>query len=261
MSSELTTRKEGFWRRQFSLSRTTPQLVFDVIFGVFMPIICFYLDPGIIGTSTVGKIEMPVTYNSFLGWNALVYVLSFLEILSLAVWLAIGHRTKSSGGVLGGILLMGATLSSAIGIVILPLTLWGLLVIIGILGFVPFITAFVYLRNGVKAIRRGSSALSRSALIGAVLSSAVVISAVPVVVQWEVSHVAARSVEEILGEDPAAAEGAVHRVRYFRWFVDTDRIALAYEQESEKQRKERLAAAYKEIAGQDVNVRLIIMND
>ena len=261
MSSELTTNKEGFWRRQFSLSRTTPQLIFDVTFGVLMPIICFYLDPSVIGGRTSRIIRMPLTNYSFLGWDVLVYTLSILAILSLSLWLTIGHRAKSSGGVFGGILLTGAAASFVIGLVILPLTLIGLLFIIGILGFVPFITAFVYLRNGVKAIRRGSPALSRSALIGAILSSAVVISALPVVAQWEISHLVVRSVDEILGEDSAAASGAVQSVKYFRWIVDTDRIALAYQQESENQRKERLATAYKEITGEDINVRLMILND
>ena len=261
MSTELPTDKEGFWQRQISPSRTSPQLVFDVTFGVLMPIICFYLDPGIISRSSLGTIPIPLTYDSFLGWNLLIYALSILAILSLSLWLSIGHRAKASGAIFGGTLLMGATASFVIGIVILPLTLIGLLFIIGILGFVPFVTAFVYLRNGVKAIRQGGLALSRSALIGTVVSSAVVISALPVVAQWEVGHIAVQSVDEILGEDSAAAEGAVQRVRYFRWFVDTDRIVLAYELESENQRRERLAAAYKEITGEDIDARLMILND
>jgi hypothetical protein len=262
MSSELTTDREGFWRRQVSLSRTPAQVVFDVTFGVLMPIICFYLDPGIIGISISEMSWMPpVSHDSFLRLNVLVYTLSGLAILTLSVWLTIGHRAKSSGGIFGGILLAGAVTSFVIGVVILPLTIMGLLFIIGILGFVPFITAFVYLRNGVKAIRRGSSALSRSALIAAILSSAVLISALPVVAQWEVNHIVVQSVNEILGEDPLAAAGAVRRVKYLRWITDTDRIVRAYQEESANERRERLARAYKEITGEDIEMRLAILND
>ena len=252
MSGDLTTDKEGFWRRQISLSRTTPQLVFDVLFGVLMPLACFYLDPGIIGGTMAA---------SFLRLKVLVYTLSILAILTLSLWLIIGHRAKSSGVIFGGILLVGAIASFVIGVVILPLTLIGIFFIIGILGFVPFITAFVYLRNGVKAIRLTSSTLGRPVLVGAILSSAIVFSALPGIAQWEFDRVVEDSVNQILSGDSIAAEAAVRKARYFRWIVDTDRIALEYQQESENERRERLARAYKEITGQDIESRLAILND
>ena len=252
MSSILTTHIEGFWRRQFSASTTPLQLVFDVAFGVLMPIICFYLDPGIIS----GDFR-----SSFPRMEVFVYAFSILAICTLSLWLTIGHRAKSSGGIFGGIMLAGAVCSFVIGFMILPLTLVGIFFIIGILGFVPFITGFVYLRNAVKAIRRGSSALSRSALVGAVLVSAVVVSALPGFAQWEVSQIVTQSLNDIVGDDSITAERAVQRVKYFRRIIDADKIVRAYQEESGKERKERLARAYEEITGEDLEMRLAILND
>src|SRR5882672_8266616 len=42
---EITPEQGGFWRRQFAENCTEPQLVFDVVFGVAAPILCFYFDP------------------------------------------------------------------------------------------------------------------------------------------------------------------------------------------------------------------------
>lgn len=40
--------RDGFKARQVSAARTPAQVVFDVVFGILMPVFCFYFDPGIV---------------------------------------------------------------------------------------------------------------------------------------------------------------------------------------------------------------------
>jgi hypothetical protein len=48
---------------------------------------------------------------------------------------------------------VGVVLATGIGVCILPMTLLGLLLIVGFLGTMPFLTAIVYLRNVISARR------------------------------------------------------------------------------------------------------------
>jgi len=53
--------RDGFKARQVSAARTPAQVVFDVVFGILMPVFCFYFDPGIVraGLSTpVGELSL-----------------------------------------------------------------------------------------------------------------------------------------------------------------------------------------------------------
>jgi len=47
-SNSIEERRGGFWSRQFDASPTSGQVAFDVVFGLLMPLLCFYLDPGIV---------------------------------------------------------------------------------------------------------------------------------------------------------------------------------------------------------------------
>jgi len=244
--------KPSFWQRQFSVPSTLPQTTFDVVFGIVMPVICFYLDPGIV--------QGPLSYY-LPGASVFIYPFSFLAILTLALWLVFGRRVKSSSGVFGGILLSGAICSFIIGVAILPLTLIAIFWLIGLLGFVPLLTAFVYLRNGVRAVNRGNSLLRKTPLAASIILSALLVTGLPAFARWKVTRIIAQSMNEMVSENASDAEAAIERVRYFRPLIDKDSIARRYELESDKGRKERLARAYKQITGEDIETRLAILND
>jgi hypothetical protein len=54
--------------------------------------------------------------------------------------------------------------------------------------------------------------------------------------------------------------GALRVARHFAG-VESDRLALAYESETDPARKARLAAVYRELTGGDVERRLYILRD
>jgi cytochrome bd-type quinol oxidase subunit 2 len=247
--------KQSFWQRQFSVSSTLPQTIFDVVFGILMPIICFYFDPGILR----GEFR-----DFFPGTAALfIYAFSLIAIVTLSLWLVLGRRDGPLSGVLGGVFLSAALCSFVIGVLILPLTLIGLLVIIGVLGFVPFVTGFVYLRNAIRAISRGA-ALERRNLVAKIVVSAVLVIGLPAFAHWGVKRVVTQSIDQILSGDSGSAEEAARRVRFFSPLADTaslDRLVLEYDQESDNERKERLEKAYMEITGERIHTRLSVLND
>jgi hypothetical protein len=63
------------------------------------------------------------------------------------VWLCTGRRSAW----LAGALYVASAFALVVGLVLLPSAAWGLLVLVGFLGLVPFPAAFVYLRNAVRA--------------------------------------------------------------------------------------------------------------
>ena len=143
----------------------------------------------------------------------------------------------------------------------LPLTLFGLFFIIGILGFVPFFTGFVYLRNGVRCLRQIKEIANNQQLIGSVLLGAALVIGMPFAAHWKVNQMISESVEQILHSDSEIPEAAVHRLKYLKWCIDADDFVRAYEKENDQNRKDRLSKAYEDLTGESIETRLAILND
>jgi hypothetical protein len=133
----------GFWARQFGDESTPAQTVFDLAFGLFLPLICLGADPAVFTP------DGPLS-----NYQAMAYVVVGLEAGLLAVWLLLRRWAARSAAFYAGPLLAGAVLALGIGVAILPLSAVGLFFGIGVFGFVPFFTSVVFLRNGVRALRR-----------------------------------------------------------------------------------------------------------
>lgn len=244
--------RTGFWARHAGSKPTSGQVVFDVVFGILMPLFCFYADPGIVrgGFSTpIGEVSL------------FLYAFSGLAIITLAFWLVFGHRVRSATAALVGVLVAGAIISASIGVLILPLTLLGILMVIGLLGLVPFLTAFVYLRNALRGISRAREA-SRSPRFAAVVLSALFAIAMPLSAQLWANEVIEQSIAEIIDQNSHQSLVApVSRIRLLRFAVNTDRLVREYDGESNPVRRERIGRAYKGITGDEIEIRRAILND
>jgi hypothetical protein len=243
-SDEATRPIGDFWRRQVTAPPTRRQTTFDVIFGILLPIICLYFDPGIL--RRYPPVFWPIDVAVF------VYCFSAFAILALSVWLTLRPQSESLAGFHAGILLSAAICSFVIGVAIFPLTIVGIFLLVGFLGFVPFVTAFVYLRNGIRAVNHAKKSVVKSALIWPAVISGILVVGLPALAEWRVSRIASQSMNEILYDDSAPVEAATERFKYFRWLADDDKIMGEYERESSPEHKQRLAKAYKEITGQDL---------
>lgn len=248
--------EQGYWHRQFEDDATGQQLAYDVIFGVVMPILCFVFDPVVFDGSGFADTIVPLSQLGFL-----IYLFSALSIITLVAWLLAARALKSYAGFFAGVLLTGALLSFLIGVLILPLTLMGLAFLIGILGFTPFLTAFVYLRNGIRAKRIAESSVSRKALLGMMMAGALVVITIPVAAHVSVNRLVNQSMNELMQGDAQATERAVARLRYVRWFTNMNKLVWAYSKEHDETRKRNLARAYKQLTGVEIEDRLQILLD
>lgn len=138
--------RKNFWKRQFDPDQTPGQATFDGIFGVILPVLCFVADPAIFKGLVLGP--------PFLRrYQLLAYLVAVLEMGVFIVWRTFRKHLTTFSAPFAGVLFAGGLFSTAIGILILPLSAIGLLVLIGIFGFVPFLTAFVYFRSAVRAMK------------------------------------------------------------------------------------------------------------
>ena len=252
----LAGRKRGFWARQFSSRVTRPQLIFDVVFGIVLPVLCFVFDPAVFRGLGEGFMLAPLAPHKLF-----VYLFSAVSMATLALWLTSRRGFGALGGVGAGVMLAGAVCSFVIGVLILPLTIFGLLFMIGVLGFTPFFTSLVYVRNAARAFKAATPHLRPSALLGAVALGASLAGGVTVVAHGEINRTIARSMDELLRQNAGPTEAAVRRLRYFGWFADLDELVWAYARETDPARKARLAGAYKEITGSEMEKRLAILAD
>lgn len=240
-----------FWPRQFALVPTRAQDTFDSIFGVILPVLCFIADPLVLKGGIMG----PPVYARF---QLVVYLISTVEMGAFLVWRTFRKPVNGFAPVFAGVFLAGAILCVVIGLAILPLTLIGLFFLIGFLGFIPFFTAFVYLRSGVRALRTPLIDVRSSArLAGAVLGATLAI-ALPFVVSTEWERVVSTSVETLIAGNAIEAEAATQRLKHLRVIPAncSDRIADAYANEFNPIKKERLRRAYEDITGEDLETKL-----
>lgn len=244
--------KARFWVRHSRGTPTSRQVVFDILFGILLPLFCFYLDPGIVRgrfSAVLGELSM------------FIYSFSGLAMLTLSIWLAFEHRTGSLSAIFGGVFLAGSIISFSIGVLILPLTVIGILFVIGLLGLVPFVTGFVYLRNGLRAIDHAGARAPLSPRFAVVALSAAIAIALPGGAQWAVIEIVNRSTAEILDQNLQSIDAPVARIKLLRFAVDTDRFVRLYENEQNFELRERLERAYKEITGEEIERRLGVLND
>jgi hypothetical protein len=245
------TKKSGFWKRQFAPIPTPAQDKFDSVFAIVLPILFLVIDPLVFKSP------------KFLGpgyleeYQLLAYLFCSLEIGLFLTWRTFRLPLRRFSMVFAGAFLTGAIFSTVIGIVILPLSLLGLMVVIGLLGFTPFVTAFVFLRNSVRAARinvNGADSHSRAAAfaVGAVLAIGM-----PLTAQIKVETDVSAAVDTLISGNAPEAEAAAQRLKTFR-FVSRrhcDEIAAAYGREVNSAKLVILNEAYRNLTGEDLDWR------
>lgn len=167
--------KPGFWRRQFGKTVTKKQRVFDWLFGVVMPVICFGFDPIVFKTSSFGRPMLE-------GYTLFGYGLSFLAIMTTMAWLIWGDRLKGLTPLASGIMAGGAIASLVIAVILSPFSFIGLaFFFVGALGFTPFLTAIIWARNAVRSFRSAKEHFAGPLLAHIVGLTAVASIAIPLV--------------------------------------------------------------------------------
>lgn len=249
LNEETTEPRKRFWQRQFQKESTESQRRFDWIFGVVLPVICFAFDP-IVFKDGFGD------YAIFGAFKPFAYVLSYVSVMAMAAWLIWGARLQWLNGFLAGLFAVGGIISLAVGVVLSPFSLLGLLMLIGILGFTPFFTAIVFLRNARRAFHSAKPFLEKRVLVNSFMLSALFSLVLPAVFNIEIK----RALDEMKNGDAATVRANARRLKYVAPLVNFDSLPRQYASENGEKR-EALAEAYLELTGKSLERRTHFPND
>jgi hypothetical protein len=197
----------GFWKRQYSEKVTIPQRIFDVLFGMVVPVLLLFFDPIVFHSGNCPGMAT--------GFAMFVYSAVALGIIALAVWLVAGSRLGGWAALLAGSLLTGGLFAAGIGLLMSPLSVLGLALCVGALGFIPFITGFVYHRNGLRAYRQSKTlGLHRGELIGLILTGILLVTVIPGLIQLRVTTVIRDAVDVIVeNSSPGTVDAAIQDLK------------------------------------------------
>jgi hypothetical protein len=249
----------GFWRRQFALQRTRPQLVFDVIFGVIAPVFCFYFDPLLFrqsGSLGIGGRRL------FPQFDALVYSFAAIEISCLILVMTGARLPGWLYGFASGTLAVGTVFCFLIGVALIPFSIIGLVFLIGLLGFTPFLTGIVYLRN-VRTVHYLSKTQKHPSgrLIPAVLGVLVAL-ATPVALHKDRNRAVSQAIAQVQSGDPQLVADGLKTLRFYSAVLpfNVDDVVWKYLRETDPMKKEALARAYHEVTGEDIETQIQLLH-
>ena len=249
--------KLGFWRRQFAPIPTKAQDTFDSIFAVVLPIACVVADP------IVFKAVMPgLRGHAILAdYQLVAYLVTTFEIGLFLTWQTFRLRLRPYAPAFAGFFFAATFFSIAIGLALLPYSIVGLIVIMGALGFIPFLTAFVFLRNAIRAMRIQVTAASLQLRFALAVTSAVLVLALPIFINMTVENAVGSTVNSMIDGDETQAQLAALRLRKFQFVPSkfTEQIAEAYLHEGNAVKRSTFNAVYRDITGEDLEVRSPIM--
>lgn len=243
-----STKAIGFWKRQYQLPATRPQVGFDVLFGIIAPVACLIWDPGI-----------------FHGGNLLellsrLWLFAYLEIGISIAGLAYYLLARRASSFLAGILFAGAAFALAVGVVIFPLAIVGISAIIGVFGLTPFLTAFVFLRNARRCWGRSAAPARLSAVVVAT-SAAVLSLSAAMGIHLETVRISNRALVMLQSGSDTDFAHAVKTLKWIRFAVDADDMVIAYANTKDVKQRERISRAFQQVTGERIEDRVARLND
>lgn len=246
--------QKSFWTRQFQEQPTNSQTTFDLIYGVLLPIACFLFDPLVFKGDWWGA-AMLGTYKPF------AYILSFTSIMSMLAWLIWRDRLKGVAAPLAGLFAVSGIVSLIIGIIIAPLSLLGLIVLIGALGLTPLFSSIVYLRNAVRAYHAAKPFTDQTVRIYSVGLAALFAVVIPYVVNVELEN----AMGDIKHGNDSAFRSGTWKLRMAAPLVNFDYLALYYHRlPDEKQmtpEAAKIAEFYEEMTGREMEESAWVLMD
>ncbi len=238
----------GFRERLFGGPVTAGQIMFDLIFGILVPVACLYLDPMVFRDLADSKLEPGLLHNHKITFYSFIAVEWLLLVLSLSA----GDRLSKLRLWLSVPLLTGGVVAA----------MFGLFLILPAIGFPPLLfipvgilfTAFVYIRNGYRPLQKLPVPVtgSRDVMISLVCTFALIVGAL--------------GANELVLQDVRATEKqfvhgtkSAHRAarKKLKWYrrhdlTDLKYLVKAHSQIDSKKRREAIDQFLKEETGMGV---------
>lgn len=237
--------KKDFWKRQFHSETTANQKTFDYIFGIILPAICFFFDPVVFRSFDGNSAGIVGQYKPF------VYILSFTSIIALIGFNLLGEKLRWLNGFFAGLFAVASLGAFVIGICMLPLSIMGLIIIIGALGFTPLFTGFVFWRNAVRAYKVSNEFLDKSFAVKAMILTGLFSLVVPMIVNIKIQ----RGLETLRNGNAAEIRRTANRLRFVAPITDFSKIYLrrdSHYQVMESEENTALAESYKMLTGREI---------
>jgi hypothetical protein len=253
--------------------------VFDVTFGIVVPVVCLVFDLGVFRSITWSG-------DRFLGEiQIFAYLAPPVGIAGLSMWLKYGVRMTIWSGFVAAVLFTGVLFAFYIGIqfvlTILNFSTYETTVrfiiaepkellrsrlmfegflkslVCAVLGSISFLASGVYLRNAVQAYKSAKQHPHRAGVIRTFLLGLLLSFVIPAVVNWKAGEYVSESIQQIITGDAEVVEAGIERLQNVFWCELDCYIGLesAYENTQDEARREVLADAYREITGRDIQWR------
>lgn len=252
-------KRKGILRRLLGGEKSKAQVYFDLIVGIIAPILCLYFDPILFkdnsGSSTVLSEIRIFAYSGIVIGATSLAVCLFQEKMSLAM-----------RGFLIGVLIFGMIFALALEFILLPLGILGIMVgvsnglpenlpiiAVSLLGFLPFLVAFIYIRNAYQLVVEPNA--SSSAIPSySIMAGLIFVIAVPMLLQVSANNYVDSSIQKIVAGDITGVSAGVESMKHTFWCDDScyQKLFDAYWETEDEQRKEFIAEAYRESTGRNL---------
>lgn len=224
----------------------------DMLGGILLPVVCVLVDPFVFRTSDT----LPGGGGPLLG-RYLVF--GYGEILLGMTAFALYQWQQVVSPFLAGMLLVGSVFAGVLGLILLPFSFLGLLFLIGVLGFSPFVSCFVFARAYVRLHRLCLVQRLRTEVLRMTTLGVLFAGVLPIGAQVAVNAVVDPALHRILTGDTSVE---VRRtLRSLSWVADLDPLVHAYRSEQDEAKKGALADAYIDITRTSIEERLRILDD
>lgn len=226
----------------------------EITFGIVLPFVCLVLDPCVFHANEpfFGFGPDP----TFPHWRAAAWAFVLLECGALVAYALWRPRKQIWHALFGGLFLVGALSAFALAVVLAPLALIGTLVWgIGIFGLVPFFTSAVFLYRGLNAFGRGRVWRGKLAPLAVLVGMCVGVG-VPVGL-WGTGRMVTRRAYYAFDMGTSnEAERATARLVRWHFLIYPDDLVKRYQWTGDTEAKSRLALAYKQVTGREIEARL-----
>ncbi|HUT36845.1 MAG TPA: hypothetical protein VNE39_25410 [Planctomycetota bacterium] len=226
-----------------SRARIRARIRLDVALGIVVPLVCFLGDPFYFKGSFLGSEPF------FLRYKLVAYGGAGLGMLSLGLWLTERWRSGRWCAFLFGGMGAAGLLAAYAGIAFVALGAW--------LGLVPLLTACIYFRNAVAAIRLALRQAAPIAITPYALAGLLLVLCTPALAQWRTNTMVRDSIQSII-EGDSDTPVAIRRLAWaWSWgLAGLDPIVVAYGVASDDASRDRLARSYRAMTGQEIKERI-----
>jgi hypothetical protein len=231
--------------------KTSARCAFDVFFGIIAPFFCLLFDPvvftgdGAMGSGFLGSFRLS-------GYAAVTF-----SALALGYYLLI----RRASPVLAGALFGGFGFALILGLLMLPVTVIGLFIAIGVFGLTPFITSYVFLRNARRCWAGCPIERSRPRRLYLLALGMALILGLPVGLQWSASSMTDYAVKWLTSGSEEDYTRAVKMLRLTRSILDPDEMVIRYQKSSDEKDRGRLARAFEAVTGRKIETRVAELYD